>query len=67
MEPWRPPLTSLLMPAMSPYQQRAVVSERVDAAETNSLSIQVQSFGFKKGAPVDADIVLDMRMLANPR
>ncbi|MEC8633192.1 MAG: RNase adapter RapZ [Pseudomonadota bacterium] len=51
---------------MSPYQQRAVVSERVDATDTNSLSIQIQSFGFKKGAPVDADIVLDMRMLANP-
>ena len=51
---------------MSPYQQRELVTERVDAADTNSLSIQVQSFGFKKGAPVDADIVLDMRMLANP-
>ena len=42
------------------------MTERVDATDTNSLSIQVQSFGFKKGAPVDADIVLDMRMLANP-
>ena len=51
---------------MSPYQQREIVSERVDLADTSSLSIQVQSFGFKKGAPVDADIVLDMRMLANP-
>ena len=51
---------------MSPYQQREIISERVDSADTSSLSIQVQSFGFKKGAPVDADIVLDMRMLANP-
>ena len=48
---------------MSPYQQRELVTERVDAADTNSLSIQVQSFGFKKGAPVDADIVLDMLSL----
>ncbi|PDH38661.1 MAG: RNase adapter RapZ [Halieaceae bacterium MED-G26] len=51
---------------MSPYQQREVLSERVGAASSQTLSIQVQSFGFKKGAPVDADIVLDMRMLANP-
>jgi len=51
---------------MSPYQQREVVTERVGTTQTSSLSLQVQSFGFKKGAPVDADIVLDMRMLANP-
>lgn len=51
---------------MSPYQQRELVSQRVGAAQSDSLSIQVLSFGFKKGAPVDADIVLDMRMLANP-
>ena len=42
------------------------MAERVDATDINSLSINVQSFGFKKGAPVDADIVLDMRMLPNP-
>jgi UPF0042 nucleotide-binding protein len=51
---------------MSPYQQRELVTQRVGAAQSDSLSIQVLSFGFKKGAPVDADIVLDMRMLANP-
>jgi UPF0042 nucleotide-binding protein len=51
---------------MSPYQQRELVTKRVGAAQSDSLSIQVLSFGFKKGAPVDADIVLDMRMLANP-
>ena len=50
---------------MSPYQQRAVVSERVDAAEPTSVD-SGSILGFKKGAPVDADIVLDMRMLANP-
>ena len=51
---------------MSPYQQRELVTQRVGAVQSDSLSIQVLSFGFKKGAPVDADIVLDMRMLANP-
>jgi len=52
--------------AMSPYQQRELVTKRVGTAQSDSLSIQVLSFGFKKGAPVDADILLDMRMLANP-
>jgi UPF0042 nucleotide-binding protein len=51
---------------MSPYQQREVVTERIGAAAANTMAIQVQSFGFKKGAPVDADLVLDMRMLPNP-
>ena len=30
------------------------------------MDISIESFGFKKGAPLNADIVLDMRMLANP-
>ena len=51
---------------MSPYQQREVVTARIGAAAANTMAIQVQSFGFKKGAPVDADLVLDMRMLPNP-
>ena len=30
------------------------------------MSILVQSFGFKRGVPVDADLVFDVRMLPNP-
>ena len=37
---------------MSPYQQRAVVSERVDAAETNSLSIRFNPLDSKKVRPL---------------
>jgi len=33
---------------------------------TNTLSITVSSFGFKYGAPADADIVMDVRFLPNP-
>ena len=51
---------------LSPYQLRQIITQRVDGSSNSSLSIQVLSFGFKKGAPVDADIILDMRMLANP-
>lgn len=50
---------------MSPYNQREVIRERFGQTRS-SMSISVESFGFKKGAPLNADIVLDMRMLANP-
>ena len=34
--------------------------------ERKGLSVTVYSFGFKHGAPVDADIVIDVRFLPNP-
>ena len=34
--------------------------------EYNSLMIHIVSFGFKKGIPVDADLVFDVRFLPNP-
>lgn len=50
---------------MSPYVQREMVEQRFGEARAG-MAISVESFGFKKGAPLNADIVLDMRMLANP-
>ena len=35
-------------------------------ADRDGLSITVYSFGFKYGAPLDADIVIDVRFLPNP-
>lgn len=34
--------------------------------ETPGLQLQVQSFGFKYGAPTDVDLMVDMRFLPNP-
>ncbi|WP_028609177.1 RNase adapter RapZ [Paenibacillus harenae] len=34
--------------------------------EQNSLSINVTSFGFKYGIPIDADLIYDVRFLPNP-
>jgi UPF0042 nucleotide-binding protein len=34
--------------------------------ETDTMQIQVVSFGFKHGVPIDADTVLDCRFLPNP-
>jgi UPF0042 nucleotide-binding protein len=33
---------------------------------TDGLSVTVYSFGFKHGAPLDADVVIDVRFLPNP-
>ena len=33
---------------------------------TDAMTIQVMSFGFKHGAPLEADLVFDMRFLPNP-
>jgi UPF0042 nucleotide-binding protein len=37
-----------------------------DAADAVHMQIRVESFGFKHGAPADADLVFDVRFLPNP-
>ena len=37
-----------------------------DEASTAQLQLAVESFGFKHGLPLDADIVMDVRFLPNP-
>ncbi len=50
--------------------RRAVIAHFGPAADgasaTMRMSTRVVSFGFKYGAPVDADLVLDVRFLENP-
>ena len=47
--------------------RRAVIAHFGPAADgTQRMSTRLVSFGFKYGAPVDADIVLDVRFLENP-
>ncbi len=48
------------------YELADVIRERVDGRKTESLSILIESFGFKHRIPADADFVFDMRCLANP-
>lgn len=52
--------------ATSIYELADVVRGRVDRRKTNTLSVLVQSFGFKYGIPADADFVFDLRCLPNP-
>lgn len=37
-----------------------------DAADGQRLQIAIESFGFKHGLPIDADVVMDVRFLPNP-
>ena len=51
---------------MTIYELRDTIKQRLLGASTNSMSVLVQSFGFKRGVPADADLVFDVRMLPNP-
>jgi UPF0042 nucleotide-binding protein len=48
------------------HQLSALIRDRVKREDTPGLSVLVQSFGFKHGAPADADYVFDIRCLPNP-
>ncbi len=52
---------------MLPMQLRAKVRELFgEGGEREGLAVTVYSFGFKHGAALDADIVIDVRFLPNP-
>ena len=50
----------------SVYELREVIRERVGARQENSISLLIESFGYKHGVPFDADFVFDVRCLPNP-
>ena len=42
------------------------ISETLGLTRTREMTLQIVSFGYKNGAPMDADIVMDVRFLPNP-
>lgn len=48
------------------YQLRDLIKLRLLEKSEPGTAFLIQSFGFKRGAPVDADIIFDLRCLANP-
>ena len=50
----------------SVYDLADIIRERVDARTAASLSVLIESFGFKHGIPAYADFVFDLRCLPNP-
>lgn len=48
------------------HELRDLVKERVVGRNANTMAILFESFGFKHGTPVNADLVFDARCLPNP-
>ena len=48
------------------HQLRELIKEQVGERDFKHISLQVQSFGYKNGVPLDADFVFDARSLPNP-
>lgn len=51
---------------MTIYELRDAIKQRLLGTIAGSMSIMLQSFGFKRGLPSDSDLVFDVRMLPNP-
>lgn len=52
---------------LTPHQLRSLVVATVRGTQAeNSLSLQLQSFGFRYGVPSESDLVMDARFLPNP-
>ncbi|GMR16992.1 MAG: RNase adapter RapZ [Gammaproteobacteria bacterium] len=48
------------------YELAEIIQDRVDRRKSRTLSVLIESFGFKHGIPADADFVFDLRCLPNP-
>lgn len=51
---------------LSPRQLREEIFHNFETNDVKSFHVEVMSFGFKYGLPIDADIVMDVRFLPNP-
>lgn len=51
---------------LTPRQLRERINEEFRSSYETGFRIQILSFGFKYGLPIDADIVMDVRFLPNP-
>lgn len=52
--------------ALSIHQLHRKLEEAYGGGAATALQLTIQSFGFKYGVPLDADLVLDLRFLPNP-
>ncbi|EFI84841.1 glmZ(sRNA)-inactivating NTPase [Listeria grayi] len=51
---------------MTPRELRERINQEFKAESKDIFNVQVTSFGFKYGLPIDADLVFDVRFLPNP-
>lgn len=52
--------------SLKPNQLKERILARFTQFDQNKLSLNVISFGFKYGVPIDADLIFDVRFLPNP-
>src|SRR6478735_4025001 len=52
--------------SLAAHQLRQKIEDAFGDAENRTMQVTVQSFGFKYGLPMDADLVCDVRFLPNP-
>lgn len=52
--------------SLNVHQLRARIGHIYGSPDSDDVSVQVMSFGFKNGVPRDADMVFDVRFLPNP-
>lgn len=51
---------------LTPRQLREKINQEYKSMDDRGFHIEMVSFGFKYGVPIDADIVMDVRFLPNP-
>ncbi|WP_338210332.1 RNase adapter RapZ [Lactiplantibacillus paraxiangfangensis] len=52
--------------ALTPRELRESIFDKFETSPDETFHIEMLSFGFKYGLPIDADIVMDVRFLPNP-
>lgn len=52
--------------SLKPLQLKEQIIQHFNHLNQSSLSVNVTSFGFKYGIPIDADLIYDVRFLPNP-
>lgn len=51
---------------LSPTELRQEIINKYELIDSDPFHVDIMSFGFKYGLPIDADIVLDVRFIKNP-
>ena len=52
--------------SLKPRELRERIAKEFDNQNSPTFSLNIMSFGFKHGMPIDADLVFDVRFLKNP-
>ena len=51
---------------IKPVKLKELIAERFQHRQSGGMTVNITSFGFKYGVPIDADLIFDVRFLPNP-